>query len=168
MADSLRITYDVELANFDVSTSEVEAFVEFTLRGSVTIHSNNGSMRIGPCGLLGVSRSLIRLCTFPVLYGVETNESVMDYGIDFRSVYEIGRITLEVGNFGREHDNISVSLAAAEAMEIAGAFHKNILLEIFRRCPRILDENRLLLQIPDAFPLAFLARTGKIGIDVDN
>jgi hypothetical protein len=166
MIDEFRIAYNIDRVECDKSPNEVETFVEHVLRGSVTIYSGDRSIRIWPCGLLRVSRSLIRLCTFPALYRVEAQESILDEPIDFRSVYTDGNIVLEVGRIGQDHEKITISLPVSDALEIVGDFHKNILLELFRRCQNTLNEN-LLLQIPDAFPLSFLARTGRIALNLE-
>jgi hypothetical protein len=165
MNDILGITYDIQQVRCDLPHDDVETFVEHILRGTASISFGDQSIHLPPCGLLRMSRSLIRLCTFPVLYGIEAHESVMDYGIDFRSTYQNQELCLEIKGFGDGREEIVLSLPMSEAIGIVGTFHRNILLEIFRRCPTIIDENRLLLTIPDGFALSFLARTGEISLD---
>ena len=99
------------------------------------------------------------------MYGVEAQESVLDQSIDFRSAFKDGNIVLEFIRLGREQERLVVSLPPSEALQAVGAFHRDVLLEIFRLCPEVQDENQLLLRIPDAFALSFLARAGKIGPD---
>jgi hypothetical protein len=163
MSHQLQITYEVDQTQCDLPSNDDETFVEHVVRGAVTIFSDVRAFRIWPCGVLRVSRSLVRLCTFPVMYGVEARESVLELDIDFRSTFENGHIILEAIRLGRKQDNLVVQIPPSDALQIVGSFHRNVLLDIFRRCPKVQDENLLLLKIPDAFALAGLMRMGKIG-----
>lgn len=158
MTDQLQISYELEKVDPNLHRDSVESFVEFAMRGVVTISCGERSSRIPPCGLLRVSRSLVRLCTFPVLYGEEAHESVLDYAIDFRSVYENGKLRLEIMNLDKKAESMTLSLLVADAQRIIGDFHKGLLFHLFRRCPELLDENLLMFQIPDAFPLSLIER----------
>lgn len=165
MTQKFEITFDVDRADCNPCEHQVEPFVENVLRGSVTIISSDHSFCIKPCGILRVSRSLLRLCTFPILYGIEARETVLDLGIDFRAVYEKTYIALEIMILSRGRKNIVLSLPVADALQVLGRFHRDIVLEIFRRCPSLIDEIALLAEIPDAFALSFIARTTRYGSD---
>jgi hypothetical protein len=162
MHDSFRVTYEVEQVQCDLPTDIVHVFVEYVLVGTVTIFSGERSLKISPCGLLQVSQSLVRLCTFPVMYGVEASESRFDNGADFRSTFDDGVLVLEVNPGFKEH-NLVVRVPPVEAQKIVGSFHRDVLLDLFRLCPKLQYENLLLLKIRDAFPLAGLKFAGKIG-----
>ncbi len=158
MTGKLEISYELEKIDPDLPRDDVESFVEYTMRGVVTISYGDQSARIPPCGLLRVSRSLVRLCTFPVLYGEEAHESVLEYAIDFCSVYKDGRLLIDIENLHDSQGRMKLSLLVEEAQKIMGDFHRSVLFDMFKRCPNLLNENQLMLQIPDAFPLSFLAR----------
>ncbi len=96
------------------------------------------------------------------MYGVEASECVLDMGVDFRSTFENGILVLEVIDLPIKQNSLVIRVPPAEAQRIVGSFHRDVLFDLFGRCPKSLDE-RLLLRIPDAFALAGLMRMAKIG-----
>jgi hypothetical protein len=157
MADPLQLSFEIE--HLDCSaTSDVETFVSHVARGSVSIAAAGRQVRLSPCGVLRVSRSLLRICTFPVLYEIPAFESD-DLPWDFRAHTENDDLIITIsGQLDRE---MLVRCPAIQAMRIIGRFHREVLLAILERCPSIGEH--LLLQIPDAFALSGMARTVRPG-----
>lgn len=136
----------------DDSNTSYEGFMLHAIIGRAMLHLGNQSIGIGRCGLLALSRSLIRLCTFPALYGLEAFETVIDLPTDFRASIDKENVVICVSSGSAKETKFVVSLD--EAMREIGAFHRGLLSELFVQCPQIKNHGLLLVRIPDAFALA--------------
>ncbi len=154
MADKFWIKYEIERIDCRLpkETSGFEGFIEHVLTGQAMIGFGDKSVSTGRCGLLGLWRSLIRLFTFPALYGREAFETVLDRDIDFRSDFQDGKVVFTIVEIGRSKFTFEVSVV--EALQVVGAFHHELLTKIFEAWPDIRRHGWLLIHIPDAFALA--------------
>lgn len=155
-AEKFWIEYAVESIDCQYSgndsNAEYEVFMAHAIVGTVKLGSIDKSISVTSCGLLALSRSLIRLCIFPAMYGVEAFETILDTDVDLTSTYQDGFVELDVHRGIRSQLRIEVSLA--DAMGAVGRFHKALLLELFGACPQVRQHPLLLVRVPDAFALA--------------
>lgn len=156
MTNNFWIKYEIERVDCslppDDTNGSYEGFVAHAIKGKALIGFGEKSVPTGPCGLLQLSRSLIRLCTFPVLYSMEAFETVLDRDIDFRSVARDENIIFTITEGHKSRLVFEVPLR--EALQAVGAFHRDLLMKLFEACPPIREHGLLLIRIPDAFALA--------------
>jgi hypothetical protein len=116
----------------------------------VTISNESASVTIDSCGLFQLSRSLIRLCTYPTMYGMEATETAWDTDFDMRSTFHDGQLELL---FRGAHATV-FRVAIDQALRAVGKFNRDLLNELWVKCPSLRDEGTLLVRMPDAFALA--------------
>lgn len=133
----------------------VEGFIRNAIIGSAAIRCGDQSLHIPECGLLHLSRSLIRLSTFPVLYGIRASETLLYPDVDFHSTFSDDGLELAVNDNGRR---LVFEVPLASTLRQVGTFHASLLQTLFETCPEVKLDGHLRLQIPDAFALAFLLK----------
>jgi hypothetical protein len=159
MSNDFWIKHKVEQVNCLIprdSNPDYEGFMLNAMIGEAVIGSGEQSISTGKCSLLCLSRSLIRLCTFPVLYGTEAFESVMETSIDLRSRFNGGNLVISVQDGRVQVLTFHVPLVAA--LQKVGSFHHSLLMSLFQSCPVLRDYGALLVGIPDAFAIEQMVR----------
>ena len=153
-----RFSIDYEIGRVDCDcirsnpdNGDYEGFMLNAVMGEVTLRCGTKSISTGQCALLWLSRSLIRLCTFPVLYGLKASETVMETDIDLRSKYEKGKIILAISK--KRRPQLAFEIPLAHALQTAGAFHRSLLVVLSEKCPALRANDLLLVRIPDGFAL---------------
>ena|SRR6185503_7520596 len=161
MTNDFWIKHKVEQVNCLIpredSNPEYEGFMLNAMIGEAVIGSGDQSISTGKCSLLWLSRSLIRLCTFPVLYASEAYESVMETSTALRSRFQDGTLAISVQESRKQVLTFQVPLVTA--IQTVGAFHNDLLLTLFQSCPVLRDYGTLLVRIPDAFAIEQMLRS---------
>jgi hypothetical protein len=163
MQDKFAITHDIEKIDcsiaFDTSYAASVSFVENVIIGTAKLKFLDKELSVARYPLFVLSRSLIRLCTFPILYGCEASESVLEQDIDFRSNFSNGRISLHV-NDGRKGEFES-QVFLDDALRTVGTFHLGLLAILLQECPAYRGYHIPMERIPDAFALAGILANGR-------
>ena len=152
----LWITYDVEEMDCtppnEFSGADMAGFLLSAISGSAVVGLDERSFSISTCGLLDLSHSLISLVTFPVFFDEPAVETVVGQDADLRSSYCDGRISLELIRLGAR-DSVVFDVPLDDAMETVGNFHLSLLRRLFRECPKLRMDGRLLVALHGGFRL---------------